>query len=204
MVKSKMQVSEPSSNLVSSRRKAIKQLSLLFTGALSASSISLAVQGYQPKPDDLTRKGLVLNHQQLMLLKEIVDLILPATDTPAASAVDVHGFIDHQLYHCFSEQERTMFVVGLTRLEREALAQFKRDFSTTNENLQVHLLTQMESAEGEFTQQDERFFQQLKSLTLLGYYTSEIGATQELSYLAIPGGYNGNISFASVGKAWAF
>ncbi|MDX1547943.1 MAG: gluconate 2-dehydrogenase subunit 3 family protein [Rhodothermales bacterium] len=46
------------------------------------------------------------------------------------------------------------------------------------------------------------FFAMIKELTLAGYYTSEIGATQELRDMPF-GSYNGDIPFEDVGRAWA-
>ncbi len=43
----------------------------------------------------------------------------------------------------------------------------------------------------------------LKDLTVLGYFTSEIGATQALEYLPIPGRYNGCVPLIKGQKAWA-
>ena len=48
----------------------------------------------------------------------------------------------------------------------------------------------------------ERFFRTLKELVLVGYYTSEIGATQELR-MAPMGSWSGDIPYADVGQAWA-
>lgn len=61
----------------------------------------------------------------------------------------------------------------------------------------------MEQASDGFTENDRKLFKQFKALVTFGYYTSEIGASQELAYLAIPGGYKGNFKFKDVGKAWA-
>jgi hypothetical protein len=47
------------------------------------------------------------------------------------------------------------------------------------------------------------FFRRMKELTLLGYYTSQPGATQELKYAQVPGRFDGCIPFATVGRAWA-
>jgi hypothetical protein len=47
------------------------------------------------------------------------------------------------------------------------------------------------------------FFRTAKELTLLGYYTSEPGATRELRYAAVPGGYEGCVPLAAVGRTWA-
>jgi hypothetical protein len=47
------------------------------------------------------------------------------------------------------------------------------------------------------------FFRTMKELTLLGYYTSQAGATQELRYAQVPGRFDGCVSFATIGRAWA-
>ena len=43
----------------------------------------------------------------------------------------------------------------------------------------------------------------LKELTLVGYYTSEVGATQELRYERAPGRYDGCMPYEDLGRAWA-
>lgn len=47
------------------------------------------------------------------------------------------------------------------------------------------------------------FFRTMKELTLLGYYSSQVGATRELKYAQVPGRFDGCIPFASVGRAWS-
>lgn len=47
------------------------------------------------------------------------------------------------------------------------------------------------------------YFGLMKQLTLLGYFTSEIGATQALRYVAIPGKYEGCIPYTKGERAWA-
>ena len=47
------------------------------------------------------------------------------------------------------------------------------------------------------------FFRQLKELTLAGYYTSEVGATEELQWQASPGRYDADVPLSEVGRAWA-
>jgi gluconate 2-dehydrogenase gamma chain len=51
--------------------------------------------------------------------------------------------------------------------------------------------------------QRQPFFHTMKELTLLGYYTSQIGATQELKYAQVPGRFDGCVPFATVGRAWS-
>jgi hypothetical protein len=47
------------------------------------------------------------------------------------------------------------------------------------------------------------WFRTIKELTVLGYYTSEIGATQELKHVAVPGRFDACVPFEQIGRTWA-
>ena len=47
------------------------------------------------------------------------------------------------------------------------------------------------------------YFLMLKQLTILGYFTSETGASQALNYIAVPGKYDGSYPYKKGDKAWA-
>lgn len=47
------------------------------------------------------------------------------------------------------------------------------------------------------------FFKLVKELTILGYFSSEIGCTQALEYVKIPGKYEGVVKLKPGQKAWA-
>src|SRR2546428_751816 len=47
------------------------------------------------------------------------------------------------------------------------------------------------------------FFRTMKELTLVGYYTSEIGATRELRHAPVPGRFEGCVPLDRIGRAWA-
>lgn len=49
----------------------------------------------------------------------------------------------------------------------------------------------------------EPFFYKLKELTMVGYYTSEPGATEELQYIHVPGRYDGCEPLEEIGRTWA-
>jgi len=186
-----------------SRRAAIKQLALACGLVLSASSLSALAAGVTP-PTDLTRsKKTLLNSDQLTLLRELGEIIIPTTDTPGAIAAGVHDFINHFVVYCASAEEQQHLVAGLQRIDESAKTRFSTPFLSASKTQQIELLTNMEQAANGFTADDRKLFKQLKALVTFGYYTSEIGATQELAYLAIPGGYKGNFKFKQVGKAWA-
>jgi hypothetical protein len=47
------------------------------------------------------------------------------------------------------------------------------------------------------------FILTMKELTVVGFFTSEPGATQVLQYVAVPGAYKGCLPLSEVGKTWA-
>ncbi|RYZ99160.1 MAG: gluconate 2-dehydrogenase subunit 3 family protein [Moraxellaceae bacterium] len=182
------------------RRTALKQMGLLFGLSLSAQSLDVlaaTVKGTMP----LATK--FFTPDQLQMTGQIADLIIPTTDTPGALAVNVHGFLDGYLAECVSKEEQKQFLEGLKRINIVTNTKFHKPFLACSHKQHIQLLTAIEKPEMGFTAEDKNFFKQFKSLTLFGYYTSEVGATQELAYLAIPGGYKGNFPFAKIGKAWA-
>ena len=186
-----------------SRRDAIKQLAFACGLALSANSLSALAAGFIPPTDFSRRKKTLLSADQLALVRELGEIIIPTTDTPGAIAAGVHDFINHFAVYCANATEQQALLSGLKRIDDSAQARFGTSFLTASNPQQIQLLTNMEQASDGFTAADRQFFKQLKALVTFGYYTSEIGATQELAYLAIPGGYKGNFKFKDVGKAWA-
>jgi hypothetical protein len=50
---------------------------------------------------------------------------------------------------------------------------------------------------------EPRFFAIIRDLTLLGYFTSEIGATKAYEYLEIPGRYDGCVDLKPGQRVWA-
>ena len=49
---------------------------------------------------------------------------------------------------------------------------------------------------------DDAFFRTLKELVLVGYYTSEEGATQELRMHPM-GSWSADVPYSDIGRAWA-
>lgn len=186
-----------------SRRDAIKQLAILVGVSLSATSLSALAASFSSPKDISRRAKTLLNVQQLALVRELGELIIPTTDTPGAIAAGVHDFINYQLVYCFSKQDQEWHLKSLERIAHLARIEFGKDFITASKEQQIDFLTRMEKPVDPFTHDDRNYFKQLKSLVIFGYYTSEIGATQELKYLPIPGGYKGNIKFKDIGRAWS-
>ncbi len=185
------------------RRNAIKQLATFCGLAISSSSLELLAASSNSANKISTNPQGFLTKTQLALVQQLGEIIIPATETPGAIAAGVHTFISRYITDCFAPQEQQQFVSGLDRIDKISKKLKHKIFIKTSTQQQISLLTDMEKAQGEFNSNDRIFFKQFKGMVMFGYYTSEIGATQELAYLAIPGNFKGDVKFNTIGKAWA-
>ena len=144
----------------------------------------------------------LFNPPQFALLARVVDLVIPQTDTPGALAVNCHRFIDDQLFHCHPPEMQQSMIDLVDFIELSAQKFAKSTFLQLSQQQQIQLLTDMELAQNGFNQSHRLQFKQLKTLICFGYYTSQVGASQELAYQAIPGGYKGSVPYKQVGRGW--
>ncbi len=140
-----------------------------------------------------SRKATFFNESEMGTLRALVDVILPETDSPAASAADTHYFIDLAIPACATPAARDTMRKGLA----EFAGYEKLPAAEQNERLAARAAQDVELA------YDQSFFKILKDYTMTGYFLSETGATQALAYLKIPGGFQGDIPLAPNQKAWA-
>lgn len=114
-------------------------------------------------------------------------------------AVDARAGREHArpFLRCTPAEQRAL----LARLDRQAFAapRPRRKAPTPDERTQpgageTPLPPEVESdtiAGAAFGDEAVQFFRTMKELTLLGYYTSQAGATRELRYDPVPGRYDG-------------
>jgi hypothetical protein len=192
------------------RREALGRVAMLLGGAISAPTLMGALDA-ATRSTWATARGWTprtLSPDQLELVAVMADHIVPQTDTPGARAAGVHRFVDALLSDHYPAAERDQFLAGLTDVDERARARQGKTFVACAPDRQIALLTEMDEAAYPAVQIDspERpetwFFRRLKEVTLVGYYTSQVGATQEL-HVTPYGVYRGDMPYASVGKAWA-
>jgi len=171
--------------------------SVLLTG--NAIAVAMA---YSPSPDSSDKAGKVLNQEQLLLLKQVCALVIPKTDTSGAAEVDSHGFIDNQLFHCHSAKDQQAVQQILIDIDFQANARHQAEFLGCTEAWQTQLLNDIEQGGASFGKQYRSQFKFLKKMICFAYYTSEVGASQELRYLAVPGGYTGSIPYKKTDAGW--
>jgi hypothetical protein len=139
------------------------------------------------------RKATTFDESEMATLRALVDTILPATDSPAASAADTHYFIDLAIPACATPKAQQTFRAGLA-----SFAGFT-ELSPTNQVVALKTRATNDMP----LPYEESFFKILKDYTLTGYFLSETGATQALAYDKIPGGFQGDLPLQPNQKAWA-
>ena len=173
------------------RRDVLKWLSLTTGSAISFSCTQAALAPLDKRVQaDPGRDGV------LSIAYRCADLIIPPTDTPGALDAGVDGFIHFAVTQWCTADERARLEQGLGWLDEQARQRFGGGFITLDQARQERLLTQMEK-------QQSAAFAQLKELTVVGYFTSEIGATQALTYVPMPGYYDGDHKIDEQARAWS-
>lgn len=127
-----------------------------------------------------------LSPTQGRVLAEIVETIIPTTDTPGAKAARVHVFVDLMLAHCVPADQQTALLGAIDGLGERFVTASPADRIARLDGIDYATLAL------------------LKELTILGYFSSEAGATQALAYDRVPGSYRGCIPLAPDQRAWAF
>jgi hypothetical protein len=105
---------------------------------------------------------------------------------------------------CYDADQQTTFMTGLTTVRTDFKAEKSKDFmdATAEERLSfLNGLHQKYVASGE--DKKPEIIHMLRDLTVLGYYSSEIGGTQALRFVETPGRFDPCIDYKKGDKAWA-
>ena len=179
------------------RREAIRNL-VLMGGAISFITpfglVSQACNHSSNKNEDL------FNDDQKKVVEEIADTIIPATDVPGAKRAGVGPFIIMMIHDCYPKDIQATFIEGVNEVEKKATSKFDQAFVAMDAVKRKALLEEFREAEDG---KEKDFFLLIRELTFLGYFTSEIGATQALNYVQVPGNYDGCRPLERGQKAWA-
>ena len=178
------------------RRQALRLLASAATlPLLSREAFSL----FQAAHDQLAEQSVLktLNPHQNETVTTIAEIIIPQTNTPGAKAARVNEFVDLIVTEWYDEEERSTFLTGLADVDARTRDLYGKDFVECGEKQQVELLQALDDevaaarSEADVRRRRNRppeknFFFMMKQLTLVGYYTSQIGFEQELHGEIIP------------------
>lgn len=179
------------------RRNALK----LLAGAAALPLLSRdALAFFQAVQAQISDKATLkaFTPQQHAIVETMSELIIPATDTPGAKAARVSEFIDLILSDWADDADKNAFFDGLAKVDQSSQTLFGKNFvdstvAQQNEiirGLDAQLVADFERIEpdrhGKRPLLEKTFFYMMKNLTLIGYYTSQVGAQEELHFEIIP------------------
>ncbi len=175
------------------RREALRQTALAAGAAALWASLPARTWAALAAPADWSGADEAM-------LTLIGDTIIPATATsPGAGSVAVGRFIITQATDGYPLQSIDTLRRALREIDAASRQRFSQPFPALGVAEREQVLTAYEAA----PQSGAHPFRLIKELTLLGYFTSELGATQALRYDPIPGAYHGSVKLAPSDRSWA-
>ena len=121
------------------RREALRLLaSAAALPLLSRQAFSMFQAVHEQLPEQPVLR--TLNPQQNAMVTTISEIIIPQTDTPGAKAARVNEFIDLILTEWYDDEEKSIFLTGLTEVDARTRDLFGKDFVDCGEKLQAEIL----------------------------------------------------------------
>ncbi|NIJ54841.1 gluconate 2-dehydrogenase subunit 3 family protein [Dyadobacter arcticus] len=173
------------------RREAVERITMLVGGSLSA-PLMAGIMGEKLN----FGPSILVSDAQETLLADVADTIIPTTSTPGAKAAGAEKFILRVIKDCYPLAEQKTFFTGLEKIDALSKEIYSKGFSALDAVQKTEIIKKT-------TISDKPFFLQVKGLTVTGYFTSEIGATQALDYLPTPGRFDGDWPMPKGQKGWA-
>lgn len=186
------------------RREALSRVAWIMGGTVIGTNLFL---------EGCTRKATntveyLFEPEVVDLLGDIADTILPPTGSPGAKEAGVGSFIPVMVRDCYTPEDQQVIIEGLGSLDAASSGKFGSRFQELDAMNRTQLLAMIDREakdhqRNKTPETPNHYFHLLKQLTLLGYFTSELGATKALRYVQIPGRYDGDFPYQKGDKAWA-
>jgi glucoside 3-dehydrogenase (cytochrome c) hitch-hiker subunit len=173
------------------RREAIRRAALLAGVAIAPDWLDYVARAQTPATTTY------LTAAQGPLVSAAAERILPRTDTPGAIDVGVPAFIDRFYGEFMSPADRQLLVNALDEIERAAKSAHGSSFATLAAAQQDAVLRSIATAQ---QGRDPSPFGLLRSVTVLGYFTSEQVGRTVLHYDPVPGAYDGCVPIDQVSR----
>jgi hypothetical protein len=212
------------------RRIALKNIGLSFGYIVATPTILSLVQSCKNQ-NSVEWTPSFLTKENGSVLYKLVDLILPKTDTPSATDVNVHVFIDRYANEILEPKQQDFFKMSMSKFVNKALKDSGKEkiedlealdlepvlasalkYSKKDETKNSELINDYNLAleAGETPELEEgvsrfAFATNLRGLSIWGYKTSEKIGEEVLAYLPVPGEYIGcgDLQELTGGKDWS-
>jgi hypothetical protein len=164
------------------RRSALKNLAMTIGGL-----VSLPAWASGWTPESIGKSNLVTLDEE-SLLGEIVETIIPETDTPGAKSLKVHQFALRMINDCYGEQAQTILKQGLALTDATAQQTYSKSFADCDKSQRKDVLTKTGASTDPA---GKPFVDMIKGLTIQGYTNSEYYLVNVQKFNMAPGFYHG-------------
>ncbi|MFE3848485.1 gluconate 2-dehydrogenase subunit 3 family protein [Flavobacterium sp. LB3P45] len=183
------------------RREALKNVAFLMGSAISVTSMGVLFESFTLP--EIEKNHVSFSATDEELLAEFADIIIPTTaSSPGAKAAGVGTFIPMMIRDCYPAKMQEIFAIGMKDMQAKCLKNFNKDFLAMSIEERQKIMTDLKN-ETIANDKAPSFFLIARDLTILGYFSSEIGCTQAREYLPVPGRYDGSAEYTPGQKAWA-
>lgn len=219
-------------DIVMKRRSALKNMGMVFGYAAATPTLLSILQSCKEKPSYAEWVPSFFDKDKGYALAQMLDVILPKTDTPSATEVNVHMFIDQFVNEVLPEEQQgftkllTDKFMGklLTESGKEALEDLEaEDFEpllakylakrtdeeeeAQNEAIGQYMEAIMDGGQAELDDDVAcyAFAGNVRDMAIWAYRNSEYVGEEVLAYLPIPGEYIAceDVNELTGGKAWS-
>ncbi|MGX1928258.1 gluconate 2-dehydrogenase subunit 3 family protein [Flagellimonas sp. 2504JD4-2] len=213
------------------RRAALKNMGMVFGYAAATPTLLSIVQSCQTKKA-LDWTPSFFSKEQGSVVHSLVDILLPKTDTPSASELNVHMFLDQFAHEVLPEEQQGLMKLTMEKFTNKVLTGSGKEsledvdaedlepvFATylkkrtpeqeeEHEKIMEAYFVAMES--GETAELDDEvacftFANSVRGTAIWAYKSSEYIGEEVLAYLPIPGEYIGcgDVDELTQGRAWS-
>jgi hypothetical protein len=183
------------------RREALKNVAFLMGSAISVTSMGVLFESFTLP--EIEKNHVSFSAKDEELLAEFADIIIPTTASSAgAKAAGLGAFIPMMIRDCYPAKMQEIFALGMKDMQVKCLKNFNKDFLSMSIEERQKIMTDLKN-ETIANDKAPSFFLIARDLTILGYFSSEIGCTQAREYLPVPGRYDGSAEYKPGQKAWA-
>jgi gluconate 2-dehydrogenase gamma chain len=168
---------------------------MLKTTAAAAAAAALPLASVVPSPESLALAPKFFTAAEFALVDELSDMIIPTdAQSGGARAAGVAAYIDGRLAEAFEPDQGVTWRAGLKAVDALSQELHGKAFLASTPVQRLAVLTRMAASESDPKTPAERFFKEIKSMTVGAYYTSQVGIQDDQRYkgnVIQPGAYAG-------------
>jgi hypothetical protein len=203
------------------RRELLKMIAVVTGGAVIGGEFLFS--GCTNPDAPAAGAGLTFTEEDIAFLDEVAETILPKTASAGAKEAGVGRYMSVMVNDCYAKDDQEVFHKGIGELDKAcdkmhghgfmkatpeqrtallvALDKERKDYQKKREDFEKteNEKQKAEEAKGNKKYEKEKmanhYFQQMKQLTIGGYFSSEKGRTTALRYTPVPGKFKGEIDY---------